>query len=285
MFKYDITASIVLFNTPQLMLEQVVASFFSADGEIKRHLYLIDNAPGGTKLPPSLKDKKLFTYIPLDKNRGFGTAHNIAIKASFGISRYHVVLNPDIVFTSGTLSLLTAFMDENEDVIECMPRIVYPDGEIQRLCKLLPTPLDLFWRRFGFFLKRQNKLNSRYELHMFDYSTIMDIPSLSGCFMFFRLSTLQAHCLFFDEGYFMYLEDFDLIRRCGRAGRTVFFPHATVIHNHQKQSYKSRKLLIEHIKSAFRYFRKFGWFIDHERSQINRKTLQNVSSLSREKAL
>jgi len=35
-----------------------------------------------------------------------------------------------------------------KDLIVAMPKIIYPDGSFQRLCKLLPTPIDLIIRRF-----------------------------------------------------------------------------------------------------------------------------------------
>ena len=33
-----------------------------------------------------------------------------------------------------------------------MPKVIYPDGNIQYLCKLLPTPRDWVFRRFLSFL-------------------------------------------------------------------------------------------------------------------------------------
>lgn len=39
-------------------------------------------------------------------------------------------------------------MDASSSVGLVMPRILYPDGELQYLCKLLPSPSDLLFRRF-----------------------------------------------------------------------------------------------------------------------------------------
>ena len=74
----------------------------------------------------------------------------------------------------------------------------------------------------------------------------------------------------------MYLEDFDLMRRLHRVGKTLYYPEVTIIHNHAKESYKSKKMLLIHIKSAIKYFNKFGWFFDKERKCMNKKILQEI---------
>jgi GT2 family glycosyltransferase len=63
-------------------------------------------------------------------------------------SEYHLVLNPDFEFGSEVLQTLYQFMQDHADVGLVMPRVLYPDGSEQHLCKLLPTPFDLVARRF-----------------------------------------------------------------------------------------------------------------------------------------
>ena len=74
----------------------------------------------------------------------------------------------------------------------------------------------------------------------------------------------------------MYCEDFDLMRRLHRIGKTIYYPYVTIIHNHAKGSYKSIKMLKMHIRSACLYFNKYGWFVDKERVIQNRKVLKEV---------
>lgn len=275
MAEYDISGSIVVYKTPTPMLDRVVASFFGDDGDLKKKLFIIDNDQGSTKLPKRC-DQEDCVYIAMDRNAGYGGGHNEGLSLACQQSRYHVILNPDIEFSDGTLASLTRFMDSAEDIIECMPRVTSANGELQYLCKLLPTPLDLIGRRFGFFHSLSQAKNERYELRMSGYDKIMDVPCLSGCFMFFRSTALREHGLAFDERFFMYLEDFDLIRRCNRFGRTVYYPFATVVHDHQRISYKNLKALAIHIRSSIRYFNKYGWFFDEERRLINRRTLNRL---------
>ena len=73
-------------------------------------------------------------------------------------------------------------MEKNPDVGLVMPKVLYPNGEIQYLCKLLPTPIDLFGRRFlnfGPFKNYIEKRNENCELRFTGYNKIMEIPYLS----------------------------------------------------------------------------------------------------------
>ena len=207
---------------------------------------------------------------------GYGKAHNIAIKKSIeqGLS-YHIILNPDIIIEKGSLEKLTEYMEQHPEVGNIMPKIIYPNGELQYLCKLLPSPIDLIFRRFIPIKKWKDAINERYELHSFGYDKIKNIPNLSGCFMFLRTEALKKVGLF-DENIFMYLEDIDLNRRIHSKYKTIYYPDTIVIHEHQKESYKNRKLLKAHIQSAIYYFNKYGWLFDKERTAINKNVLKDL---------
>ena len=192
-------------------------------------------------------------------------------------SDYHVVLNPDIEFKQDVLSKLITFMDAMPDAVYVLPKVVYPNGKLQYLCKLLPTPIDLILRRFLPKTKWTQKKDAYYSLQHSGYDKIMNPPCLSGCFMFMRLKALKENNIFFDENYFMYCEDFDLIRRLHRIGKTLYYPKVTIIHNHTKESYKSKKMLFAHIQSAVKYFNKFGWFFDAERERMNTRILREIA--------
>ena len=208
------------------------------DSKCINKLYIIDNAQNNDNkiFFESLKDETVIEYIP-HENTGYGSSHNIALhKAIEEGSDYHIVLNPDIYFDSKVLSGLYNFMEANKDAGYVLPRVTYPDGELQYLCKLLPTPFDSIFRRFLPKSKSIKKMNDRYELRMSGYDKIMNPPCLSGCFMFLRLSILKEYNLFFDESFFMYFEDFDLMRRIHKVAKTMYYPKVTIIHNHAKAS-------------------------------------------------
>lgn len=271
-----LSASIVLYNTKIDELKRVIDSYFTYLGE--KQLFLVDNSPSDSlKEIVKIYPNNDIYYIFNNENMGYGKAHNIAIKKSIEQNLpYHIILNPDIIIEKNTLEKLTNYMEQHPEVGNIMPKIIYPDGELQYLCKLLPSPIDLIFRRFIPIKNWKEAINKRYELHSFGYDQIMNIPNLSGCFMFLSTEALKQVGLF-DENIFMYLEDIDLNRRIHSKYKTIYYPDATVIHEHQKESYKSKRLLKAHIQSAIYYFNKYGWFFDKERTNINKNVFKELS--------
>lgn len=250
--------SIVLYRNPRLQIERAINSLRNT--KLPYELELIDNSESKEYFA-WLLDNYLNSqekYILLGDNVGFGKAHNISIKDTITRQiKFHLVLNPDVYFTGDIISPIIKFMEENSEVGLLSPKVLYPDGRLQYLCKKLPTPYDLFIRRFG-TQKLKDKNNYYFEMRDKDYNQIMEVPSLSGCFMFFRTAVLEK-IKGFDERFFMYLEDIDISRRAAEVGTNIHFPLVEIYHEHGQGSYKSKKLLWFHIKSTIQYFAKWGW--------------------------
>ncbi len=277
---YDITASIVIYNVKKEDIKKVFASFFNTKLKVK--LWISDNSPTDIFLKElsfllreceqqyQIKDlNEKVEYIFNSHNGGYGWGHNrILNKITPHTSKYHLVLNPDIYFNEGVLEKIFEYMEKHKDVGQVMPLVKYPNGEIQYLCKMLPTPFDLIVRRFIPFSKLKEKLNFKYEMRWFDYNKIIEIPIASGCFMFFRTCTLME-VRGFDERYFMYLEDYDLSRRISEISKLIFYPEVEIVHSHEKASYKNFRMTMFHISSAIKYFNRWGWFFDEKRRKIN----------------
>lgn len=262
-----LNVSIVLYNPNWQEVSDLTATLLQS--KYVDHIYWIDNSP--TSSCPQPIDTRVI-YQHNQHNIGYGAAHNIAIRESiYDNVPYHLVINPDIILNVKELEQMLQFISSHPEVGSLMPKVVYPNGELQYLCKLLPTPFDVFGRRF---LPRQwmEHRNHTYEMRASGYNKLMNVPYLSGCFMLLRTQAVQQARLF-DERFFMYPEDMDLTRRIHRDYLTVFFPHATIIHNHEKASYKSLKMLWIHIVNMCRYFNKWGWFCDKERTLFNQTVM------------
>lgn len=258
--KFDLTASIVAYHNDPVELERAIMSFLNTELEVK--LYIVDNSDTD-KLRSLCSDPRI-EYHFSGNNLGFGAGHNMALRRSLKLAPYHLIMNPDVYFPPGPLDVLIRYMNLHHDVGVVMPKILNPDGSLQYLCKKLPTPFDLITRRFipGFLSPfMQNRL-AAYEFRNRDYNSEMDVPCLSGCFMFVRTSVFEE-VGFFDERYFMYLEDVDLFRRIGVLYRVVYNPAAYVYHAYAKGSYNNSLLLLRHVQSAVKFFFKWGWFPFH----------------------
>lgn len=273
-----IVSSIVTYITSiseekLLELKKVISS---AHTSIIDKIYIIDNSPTD-KLGLIVEElSHKVVYIFNNANLGYGAGHNIALRKAIEVhANYHIVLNPDIYFEEGVIERLSEYMDSHNDVGAIMPLIKYPNGNTQYLCKLQPTPFDLMGRRFlpSKFTKSRN---DKYELRHSGYDQVMNVPCLSGCFMFLRVGILKETGLF-DDRFFMYCEDFDFYKRIHAKFQTIFYPEVTVIHAHKKESYVNKQLLKFHIQSAIKYFNKWGWFFDRGRRTANKQVLSYLS--------
>jgi GT2 family glycosyltransferase len=267
-----ISASIVLYNPHIKELEQVVKSYSPDENRL---LYIIDNSPIKTDITSIILNNKYIHYYFTGENKGYGAGHNIAIRMALKIgAKYHVILNSDLKFEPQIIEDIAEFMDADESIAQVMPKILNPQGELQYLCKLLPTPLDLFVKRF-LPKKYAEKALLRYQLRFTDYNKRMNVPYLSGCFMFFRSSAFVSIGIF-DERYFMYAEDIDITRRMHKTYKTIYYPDVSIVHIHKAESYKSLKMLKIHIISIIKYFNKWGWFFDNERRIVNANVLRSL---------
>jgi GT2 family glycosyltransferase len=268
-----ITASIVVYNNP---IDQIQQCIESLQADVSVHVLLVDNSENkGGYAGLAAEDVEI---LDAPGNVGFGRGHNVVLDRLSALnSDTHLVVNPDIVVKPGCVQAVADVLRQRKDVALVGPRVVSPDGVLYRSCKLLPTPWNLFARRFA---PRQlyAAADASYELQAFDYGTELQLHSLSGAFLAFRSDVFTA-LGGFDPRYFMYVEDVDICRRASRVGKVIFLPQAEVVHEHGKGSYRSWRLLREHMRSAILYFNRFGWFADAERRLLNKETLARVNAM------
>ena len=264
--------SIVLYHTPESEWQPLVDALLQSKNV--HRIYLVDNSEESFSPAAVERLDRRVEYIHPGKNLGYGAANNIAIRETiYDEVPYHLVLNSDIVVTAEAVDNLLAVMQSDEHIGQLMPRVVDTNGEMQYLCKLLPTPMDLLRRVLFGRLGRDSKRNARFELRDMDHSRPINAPYLSGCFMLLRTEALQKAGLF-DERFFMYPEDIDLTRRIHRDYLTLYYPSETIIHAHRQASYHSVKMLWIHASNMTRYFNKWGWVRDPERRLFNSLLLQ-----------
>lgn len=267
-----LTASIVAYRTDPEELESCLEMLRRDSVE---RVYVVDNSPNDT-LKSVVDSFENAVYIPRHDNPGYGAAHNEALRRALEARvEYHLVINSDISFGQDVIPALLALLDMYTDVGQIQPRIIYPDGKEQNSARLIPTPLDLFGRRFIPGWKHSAR-NRRYELADRPAGKSLNIPYHQGSFMLFRMSALR-HVGLFDERFFMYPEDIDLSRRVHELYPTIYYPKVTVTHSHRASSYKSLRMLGIHLINMARYFNKWGWFHDPLRRRFNNRVLDSLN--------
>lgn len=266
-----ITVSIVTYKTD---VEELKKCFASLTSPQVKTIYVVDNS--SCKYIEEFCGQYPKVVYKASGNVGYGAGHNRALRSALKDKevKYHLVLNSDVYFEPSVIERLTEYMDKNADVAQVQPNVVYPNGEEQYTCRMLPSPANLIFRRFlpDSVIK---KMDERYTLHFWNHEQEANIPYHQGSFMFFRLSAFKKVGLF-DERFFMYPEDIDITRRMHKYYRTMFWPEVTIVHAHRAASYKSRKMLKIHITNMIKYFNKWGWVFDAERREWNRQLLKDL---------
>lgn len=254
----DLSIGIVTYNNSDIIGE-TIQSILNHTSAISYRIIIHDNNSSDETVSVirAIKSEKV-ELIEAKHNRGFGYGHNRIIEATN--AQYHLVLNPDLRVVDNILKAFHDYMENNKEVSLLVPKVVYPNGEIQYLCKQNPTVWDLFLRRFvpQLFLSLFKQKRDRYEMRETNYDHIFTVPYASGCFMFFRSSVLKE-LGGFDERFFMYLEDADITRRINQISSSKFYPFNKVEHDWAKGSHRSLKLTWVTIQSAIYYFNKWGW--------------------------
>jgi GT2 family glycosyltransferase len=265
----SLSTSIVLYNNSDKQINDLLACISTFNFIF---ILVVDNSSNDNRKIFFNNDN--FIYIHNAKNFGFGRSHNLAIPyiRKFN-SKYHLILNPDIIFQNVVIDELLVFLDNNSDTGSIMPQILNFDGSIQFLPKLIPSPLDILIRKFNFlkFIFKSRFTNYEMKSHMLR-KVVCNVPIISGCFFIIRSEIIEKIGLF-DDKYFLYFEDWDLSRRIHRHYKTIYYPLVSIYHGYQSDANKNFKIFILFFKSFFTYFNKWGWFFDNERKASNKNAL------------
>ena len=265
----EITASIVIYKTPEEELVKVSTCFLNNEPRAK--LYIVDNSP--TNVLSTFCNNDRIEYIHNPSNPGFGAAHNAAIGLAMNAgSTYHFIINPDIYFDTDVTTPMINYMENNKEAGMLMPQVLYPDGSIQYLPKLLHGPSWILKRKFRFLSYSYEKFIKKYELRGVPSELAYNSPILSGCFCLLRLDVIKE-LGGYDDRYFMYFEDFDLSRRVHQKYKTIYYPAVSVYHGYEGGANRSVKLFSIFIRSMILYFNKWGWVLDKDRKRMNKDAL------------
>lgn len=249
----DISIGIVAYQN-EADVRNAVASIeaFTPD-TISKKVYIIDNSIEANNLGSLETAYADVSYIRTGKNLGFGGGHNYILPMLD--SRYHAIVNPDIILRSDAFSPILEFM-QDEQIGMCVPRLCDEEGSLLAVYRRELTVADLFIRMFakGLFKKRQ----AYHTMQDMDYTKPFDVPFAQGSFLVIR-TQLFRQIGGFDDHFFLYMEDADLCKRVNDVSVLRYCPQAEVIHKWQRGSHKNRKLFFIHLKSMRIYFQKWGW--------------------------
>jgi N-acetylglucosaminyl-diphospho-decaprenol L-rhamnosyltransferase len=192
------------------------------------------------------------------ENRGMGGGNNTGMRAADG--RYFFLLNSDAwvlddPLVDDGLDKLVEFADHHPEAAVIGPKLVNPDGTLQRSVRGEPT----LWRlatEYLFIRKlapRSRRLNPLYRGD-FAHDRAEEVDWLYGPALLVRREAADAVGLF-DEDFFMFSEEVDWMTRFRRAGWSVlFFPGTQVVH--VGGASHGGNLYVENLRGHLRWFDK-----------------------------
>lgn len=219
----DVSAIVVTYNAAP-WIERPLESLRGTGAEV----IVVDNGSTDGTLE-LVRERFPEARIIEQANRGFGAGNNAGMRAAAG--RYFLLLNPDAWLTEGAFEAMVAFADEHPEAGVVGPRLLNPDGSLQRSVRGDPTPWRLATEYF--FLRklapRSQALNALFGAG-FDHKSVREADYLFGACLLVRREAVDS-IGGFDEDFFLMSEEVDWLYRFRQAGwKVLFYPDAEVFH-------------------------------------------------------
>jgi N-acetylglucosaminyl-diphospho-decaprenol L-rhamnosyltransferase len=187
------------------------------------------------------------------ENRGLAAGWNIGLRET--ASTYVLLLNADAWLVDGALEHLVAFAGSRPRAAVVGPRLLNPDGTLQRSVRGFPT----LWRVATeyFFLRRlapRSHAFNAYYAGDFDHGSARSVEWVMGsCFLVRQAAADQVGM--FDEDFFLFSEETDWFYRFHQAGWTVWFtPDAEAVH--VGGASHGGRMYVENVRGLVRWFAK-----------------------------
>lgn len=248
-----VSVSLVSYNSARVIGEALTSLFREVQG-VSLQVFVVDNGSTDNTVSLVREGFPQVTVIDLGENRGFGAGHNAVLPQLH--TDYHLILNPDILFTYDALTPLCEWLDTHEDAVLVTPLILNPDGTRQAVPRQLPQRRYMYARPLARLGGVFRKWRDEYTMNGSAFEEPTDIGFCTGCFMLVRTKVLQA-VGGFDDDFFLYCEDADLSRRLAAYGRLVCLPSESVTHEWERGSSKNPALRKLHLQSMEYYFAKW----------------------------
>jgi len=216
---------------------------------------VVDNASTDGSAELVAEEFPEHTLIRNERNEGFARGSNQGIRAARG--RYVLLLNSDAEVHEDALPALHGFLEAHPDYAAAAPRLVHPDGRVQRAVQAFPnlwTPL-FFSTPFERWFPDSRELR-RYFMRDWDPQRSCDVDQPPAACLLLRREVLDEIGLF-DERLWLFYNDVDLSRRLAAAGwKTRYVAEASAVHHVGASTSKFAAFVPEWQRNRLAYFRK-----------------------------
>ncbi|MDC3123550.1 glycosyltransferase [Gammaproteobacteria bacterium] len=253
-----VLVTVVVYNTSAEELSSVLDCFGYLREPCISEIVVFDNR--GSEDIEALCRRTGVLYGCVNENVGFGAGHNKAAQLATRSYEYHLILNPDLYITAEAIRACVKYMSDKAGIKILSPKLLNMDGSLQEICRDFPTPFNMIQR----IARRFFGLSTAKTLLHSDIPKM--VPAIHGACLFVERAFYDSNSGF-DERFFLYLEDIDLCRSAWRSGLVVYYPFASAVHLHKKESRINPRLAFIHMKSLLQFFLK--WMASEDYSRLS----------------
>ncbi len=255
----DLAVVIVNYDTGPY-LGRCLASLAEHRGEIDVEVLVIDNASHDGSHLAAKAGHPWVRLIENPVNVLLSPAWNQGARETS--APYLLFLNPDVEWWRGTLADYLAVARSHPRAGIVGPLVRNMDGTVYPSGRPFPGVLDAVGHAFLGTLAPGNPFTRRYHMEGWDRTTEREVDWVSGCCMLMPRHAFEE-VGGFDESFPLYGEELDIATRLRRRGWSVLFtPAVEILHEIGVSTGRSRRTLVMHSQSIYRYYRKHragGW--------------------------
>lgn len=215
--KFRVAIILINFNSSSHTIHCVESINKLTSNEIRYQIVVVDNnsAPTDFKNLDLIRNTKNLKIIRSRINTGFSTGCMIGVQNSD--ADYYFFLNNDCILLNDCVSILTKFMDENQQASICSPQLFSQNGTAITSFNYRPDFLSKLLGNYIFKITRKSSYFSR--------KTVPQVPIrvevLSGAQLFARATDFEE-LGGFDTTLFLYCEEEDLAIRAYKNGKQLW---------------------------------------------------------------
>ncbi|MCB7129147.1 MAG: glycosyltransferase family 2 protein [Candidatus Brocadiales bacterium] len=247
----ELSVVIVNWNTKDL-LRECLRSLYRTVKDLSFDVYVVDNGSSDGSVEMVEKEFPGATLIRNRENRGFAPANNQALREIH--TAYVFLLNTDTVLLNGTVGGMVSFLKKHPDVAIVAPQFLNRDGSKQNTFDNFPSlTTELMNKSMLRFL-----FPGSYPSKHVDYKEPLEVESVLCAGVVLRQDVFRQ-VGFFDEDYFVYLDDSDICFRLKRAGYRCFYLPQLEMYHFGGGGTKAKgraNAVIEYYRSMYKFFKK-----------------------------
>ncbi len=250
----DVSVVILSWNTQQLLRECLTALRLGHGG-LALETIVIDNASGDGSADMVAAE---FPEARLQRNainRGYAGGVNDGVVLATG--KYVLLLGSDTRVAPDAIRKLHEFLLAHPAVAAVAPRLINPDGSIQRACMRFPTLRTVLWwdTPLQHFFPDGKELAS-YQMKEWDHRGTRKVDQPPGTCLLVPRTVIDRIGLM-DEGLWLFFNDVDWALRMTKAGHELWYlDEAEVVHHLGGSTRHYMDFAAEWHRNRIRFYRK-----------------------------